>query len=455
LNMKPIWYVLLAAFLIRVSIPICGILIHQDDSVFYERYSFEYLTGARNLVKDGNYSTQGNPEVYRPPGYPMLLVPGILANRVTGVTIALQIVLSCLTVYLVFRIGLLMFGREDIALLCGVLYAIEPLSVVFTGLVMSETLMACVVTAFLYHLVKYSQTASLRSLLYSAVFLGLSAYIRALSWFLPVLVALMVVAWALSRHNKAMIGHAAVFLCVSLTLMGIWQIRNGLETGYWSFSGIFDRGLYFTLGGSLLAAKQGKSGFEDLRDEQAGRLKNEVSSQSGVAERFRFMRKEGLKIIADNPFAYAEIHVKGMARTVVSLGAHVYVRVLGMLPGADARSNRSLCDQDFISAVLSSCRDVSATMIALTVLLTLLFAADYLFVAVALFSKGFLKSVPVLMLIGVALYFLLISGGPHGYSRYRHVIMPIVCIFAGYGLGLVAGRLGWITKVAWEPSRGS
>jgi hypothetical protein len=38
------------------------------------------------------------------------------------------------------------------------------------------------------------------------------------------------------------------------------------------------------------------------------------------------------------------------------------------------------------------------------------------------------------LLIGVALYFLAVSGGAQAVGRYRLPVMPVVCVFAAEGL---------------------
>jgi hypothetical protein len=64
----------------------------------------------------------------------------------------------------------------------------------------------------------------------------------------------------------------------------------------------------------------------------------------------------------------------------------------------------------------------------------------YSLALVGLLSTRVLWSIQGTALVTSALYFLVITGGPHGYSRYRHAIMPVVCLFAGYGLRML---LGW------------
>jgi Gpi18-like mannosyltransferase len=64
----------------------------------------------------------------------LLVIPGLLLDRLELVTILLQVVLSCFTVYMVYRTAKLLFKHQRVAIIAAVLYAIEPLSIMYTRL---------------------------------------------------------------------------------------------------------------------------------------------------------------------------------------------------------------------------------------------------------------------------------------------------------------------------------
>jgi Dolichyl-phosphate-mannose-protein mannosyltransferase len=80
------------------------------------------------------------PEILRTPGYPLLLIPGLLLDRLELVTISLQIMLTCLTMYMVYRIAQLLFECENAAIVAAALFAIEPVSILCTSKVVTDTL---------------------------------------------------------------------------------------------------------------------------------------------------------------------------------------------------------------------------------------------------------------------------------------------------------------------------
>jgi 4-amino-4-deoxy-L-arabinose transferase-like glycosyltransferase len=58
-------------------------------------------------------------------------------------------------VYIVYRTVGLLFDREQVALSTAVLYAIEPLAVLFSSLLSTEALFTTILMVGVYYLVKY------------------------------------------------------------------------------------------------------------------------------------------------------------------------------------------------------------------------------------------------------------------------------------------------------------
>src|SRR5262249_16928323 len=150
----------------------------------------------------------------------------------------LQILLSCFTVYMVYQTAHLLFSSERIALTAAALYAIEPLSVLYTGLIVTETLFTALVMLWLYLLLRYLIRPTLSDLLFSGILLAGSVYVRPIGYFLPVIIASGLLAWILlitQQNKRRLIAHVVAFVIVSLGLTALWQVRNGEETGYFGF----------------------------------------------------------------------------------------------------------------------------------------------------------------------------------------------------------------------------
>jgi hypothetical protein len=140
-----IWWVLGLALLLRTLFPILGYFYTRDATIVYTPDTVSYIVPARELIAHHRFFSNGAPEIIRTPGYPLLLTAGLLLGRLESVTIALQILLSCFTVYMVYQTACILFEGEWIALIATTLYAIEPFSILFTSLLAPETLFTAVV----------------------------------------------------------------------------------------------------------------------------------------------------------------------------------------------------------------------------------------------------------------------------------------------------------------------
>jgi hypothetical protein len=406
-----------------------------------------YVVPAQELIAHHRVFANGAPEIVRTPGYPLLLIPGLLAGRLLPVTILLQVLLSCFTVYMVYRMARLLFDSERIAILAATLYAIEPLSVLYTGLILTETLLTALAMLWLYFLVRYLSQPTLRDLLLSGIFLVASVYVRPIGYFLPVIVAFGLLSWMVLSNQQAkrrLLGHLAAFLIVSLGLTAVWQVRNGAETGYFGFSAIAPSDMYFYDAASVLAVQRGVSFYEmqqRLRylDQRAYFALHPEQRTWPIAQRLQYMGRESREIMLGSPLTYTRIHLEGIARVMFDPGAIDFLKLFDLYPKLGGLLGKAV-DIGLprtIGLLFEKHRPVFWTSVLLLPLNLL-----YLLCAcLVLFSWRLIRRPQIIAAIAAATYFVAISGGPIAVSRYHHPAMPIISAFAGYGLCLTWDRL--------------
>src|SRR5208282_468120 len=335
-----IWSVLGIALLLRTLLPILGYCHTHDVTIFYTPDTASYVVPARELVVHHRFFSDGSPEIIRTPGYPLLLAVGLLLGRLELASVTLQILLSCLTVYMVYRTASLLFEREEIALIAAGLYAIDPLSILFASLLAAETLFTAVVAVGVYYLVKYMKRQSLRDLLVSACALAASVYVRPIGYFLPMIVAPGLAAWALFTHRQnklRVLAHAYVFVIVSVGLTGLWQVRNKVEIGYSGFSAIAGDNIYFISGASVLAAQQHVPYYEmrdrlGYQDQRAYFRKHPEQKTWPAAQRVYYMNLAGEHILLGGPLTYARIYFDGVLRATFDPASTEFLRFFDLYP---------------------------------------------------------------------------------------------------------------------------
>jgi Dolichyl-phosphate-mannose-protein mannosyltransferase len=445
---KPIhwvFYILSVALVVRTLIPMLAYFYTGDVTIFRALDTASYVEPARRLIAHGRFSaSDGTPEIVRTPGYPIFLVLALSIDRLNLVTIGLQILISCFTVYLVYLTADLLFEAEGIALFAAALYALEPLSILYASIVITETVFTAVVMVAVYYLMRYLRKQSLGDLLASGVGFSVSVYVRPVGYFLPMILAAWLPALALitgQRNKRRLMIHMSAFAIISLGLTSLWQVRNKVETGYSGFSGISSRDLYFYSAASVLASKQHVP-FVEMQhrlgylDERIYFQRHPEQKAWPLAQRLDFMSREADSILLSNPFTYAKIHFEGILRTIFDPGSTDFLKFFDLYPKQGGLLG-VLVDQGAVKTMEALLFTRPLVFWSNVVLLPLL-SLNLLCACAVLFSKRLMRDPCVLTALLIVTYYLLISGGPVALGRFRHPAMPITSILAGYGICRIA-----------------
>jgi hypothetical protein len=440
------FYILFLALSIRMIVPLFVLLTTRDYTLFYAPDTFSYIRPAQELLFHGRFYANGAPELFRTPGYPALLIPGIFLGNVELVTIAIQIVLGCLTTYLVFRISLLLFKNIKAALFSAFLFAIEPVSIIYASKLLSETLFTFLNTLFLFFMARYLEHAQLRKIIFASAVLSATVYVKPINYFLPFLATLILIIWALNQRGfrTRFIAHSFLFLFSSVVLLGIWQVRNFVTIGYSGFSTVSDVSLYCYQGASLLAVEAGVP-FNEMHQKMGctdGSIylqKHPEQQDWDQKKTYEYMRREGFRIIMAHPVDYTITYVKGIVRTLIDPGSTEYLIFFKLYPKAGALLSEIL-DKGFIKVIQNVINTKSLVFIGSIVIFGIFLLVSLICAAISLCDKEFSYSFLTVFILFIMGYSLLLSGGPVGYHRFRLPVMPLISVFSGYGLYLVCQR---------------
>jgi len=440
--------VLSMALLLRLLIPSVAYLMTRDTRIFYSPDTYNYIEPARQLIAHLHFAnSSGQPELMRTPGYPLLIIPGLLLHRVELVTISLQILISCFTVYLVYRTTMLLFNSERVALLASFLSALEPMSLLYVGVLLSETLFSCIVMICVYYLAKYVRYHQLRHLIACGLSAAVSAYVRPISYFLPGIIGLFLVMRAFTCtgvSRPAALTQVAIFLLVSVGLLGVWQVRNRIETGYSGFSSIATFNMYFYSAGSVIAAHQHlplvKVQQQLGMDARTYLRVHPEQKTWTIAQRLQYMSREAHRVLLNDPITFGRIHCQGIVRTVVGPGTSELLRFFNMYPKGRGDILSSISDYGFVKSM----KIISTTEPRFFWAILVLMPLECLYLvcaAVGVALSRLARDPAVQATVLIATYLLVTTGGPLGFSRFRIPVMPIICIFAAHGLSQLADLL--------------
>ena len=343
---------------------------------------------------------------------------------------------------LVFFLGKEIFKEEKPAWIASCLYAFEPLSMLYAGMLLSETFFTFVLISGTYGFVKYLKNDGWRYMILSALCFAFLPYVRPVAYFLPVLLLLFLGVHSFQKGLTRKSFYRILTFCLIAGMgIGYWHWRNNQQADYKGFSSVSQFNLYFFQGAAVQAQLQGK-GFDDVQKEM-GYMNPEIYNSLHPEQKnwpadkvYQFMAMEGIRMIRENPWIYCKIHLKGVFKILFDPGANEWLKLFKLYPEKGGLLSY-FNDYGFFKTIVLIFKD-KPLLFWLNVSLGFVTTA-YLFLAFLGLICGGMHMDGVNLLFLLCLYFVLISAGPQTTARFRHPLMPFITIMAGWG-GYILNR---------------
>ena len=208
-----------------------------------------YLREAGNLVKHATLSQAITspflwPDPLRTIGYPLFLSVFVWLQTPLFFIVSVQNILVGLMAVMTYRLGVVVFESKRVGIIAGLLFCIEPMSIYWNNLLMSDTL-----ASFLFLLSVYLFVS--KKYCISAMVLGFAALTRSVNFYFFPLFLLMY----LYQHRAALFNvatktpssdeavprarpwlKALLISAVFLATISPWMIRNKLQFGTWQLT---------------------------------------------------------------------------------------------------------------------------------------------------------------------------------------------------------------------------
>ena len=438
----------IAAAVVRFALLACSLFRGGTNAIIFPDTP-SYLEPGRNLLLHGRFFADGVPDLLRTPGYSLFFAITSLGGLT--VSAAANVILSVFSVILVWRLGRRVFDDHRIALGAAWIFAFEPIAVKFSVVLYSETLFLTCFLLSMERIAAFLLERRLRVLAVGGLWLAAATFVRPVSYYLPVALALglfLVLARVPGLRWKA----PAVLLITVLPWLAAWQIRNRVETGYDGFSSVGVYNLYFNDAAEVKALVEHRSA-DDVRNEfgfvgantngqQRYLYQPYLTShpeQTGWSQdrRLNFMHSEAMHIIRAHYWVYLHTCVVALFQTVADSGFGSFEGYMNLR--ASSKYSTSLLKGGLLTRVIALStahpwKMVEKAAFSILLLGLYLFAARGTYLAArGVFRSGMCNSC-VWLLLGTSLYFFAVAAaGSRAGGRFRLPVMPVVCILASAG----------------------
>jgi 4-amino-4-deoxy-L-arabinose transferase-like glycosyltransferase len=389
--------VLVCSFILKAA------LLVPAHNVFPMNDSVDYVMHGRGLATTGTFAS------YRPPLYPALLA-GIFAaaswagipepavrslagdHGLTDLDVArfVQVVLSTLSVWLVYMLGATLFGSRT-GLTAAALFAFYPDFVGFSHLLWSETVFVTLLLSAAVLLFRGLRSGRILSLGGAGVCMGLAALTREIGLTLLPWILVWIVAVGAATWRQGLRAAVVVLLTAAVTIAP-WTLRNAVKhRAFVPVTAIHGIALLWGASADVvgdLRRLQYQPGPE--RDAAAGRLAMEIirSDPAGWLRRCLFRNLPGLWSL-------------GYDGVIAHLGHPTGYR---LAPGAWARA---------VIVVIAA----SYVAVAVCAIVGMAVAADWR---------------PTLLFVGFVGIYCAMHAVASGWPRHRLPLMAFACVYAGH-----------------------
>jgi 4-amino-4-deoxy-L-arabinose transferase-like glycosyltransferase len=425
--------------------------------------SREYVALAKNLAAHRTFSRDTGPplrpELFRTPGYPLLLaLPFALFGQSLVWPLLLQLLLSVAAVWLTRKLALELGLEPRPAAFAALLVGLSPNLSFLSSKLISEPLFTLLLLVCLLLLNRYRLSRRTLDLIGTGISLGLLILVRPIATFFPLVVAAYVLylvhrSSSIIPRSSVRVHHSSfalhpsslipplILLASASAVVAPWAIRNGTKTGRYIISTASEHNIYLYDAATVLAAEKGIT-IPQARDSMLAEAQakfgpidttDEATMWQKLASvaRSRFLRRPGLAapvwlfgVSADflNPISVGPLLIHAGSSPAPG-SANLLQSSLGLL--AKGR---------FAEAFRTAWRvRVGGAPLFILVVLALATLFNLLLIWFGIASLFLRRTRGLLWLLLPILYFTLVTGTV-GDARFRAPIEPLLCLFAAVAL---------------------
>ena len=364
-----------------------------------------------------------------------------------------QVLLFLGTLALTHALTEKMFGTRP-AWAAVILLALDPSSLSYTFKILTETLTAFLTILFAYCTFRFYQS---RGKFHFGVGAGLSLALVTLVrpttyYFIPFLIIAFMIFMIREKMGwKKMLSGLVVTLLPILILVGGWQWRNLESAGMFRLASVQGWALYLGKGAQIYSEKH-QTSLNDAEIALIQKLRQKYPdwNQMSMEQLDDIYLAEGWKLVRENPGLAIKTHVLHMFYFFMAPGTtSAFFRTFD--PEFKSMNFNWYQKAEYFGALLKNYKLFLVLMMVGAAYLVIMYTGLTAWVTQTCQNLGELKwkgcHIFFLLLI---LYIAGASSINYGQDRYRVVVMPLLCMYAGAGY---PAFLSYLRTLKWWPKR--
>ncbi len=410
---KRIVYIFLISLCLRL---ILSVFIFNHPERAFDNDSYGYVQLADSLLDSHTF-----PSIFRTPVYPSFIaVIYSIFGKFPQAVLLFQYLLDSLTAIFVVLIFFRIFRNSKYSYVAGFIYAISPFAIFYSNMILTETLFTFLLAIVVYCFVTFLQNQQRRYLVLSSLLLGIATLCRPITLYLPIL--LMPFVFSMGYKFKAKLVSCMIFLMIFYIVLIPWYMKNYKEYDRLTLSTVSDLNIFMSFAPEVLMIKDNPLSVLQLSinkniEHFQISIWDRIGGKYGWYDKHPFnvfkdskrsavLRKEGLKIIQENPLIFVIAHFIGIGRVLFPYYPPFY-----NLIGNDLKT-------------------ISLLSFVIDFLIMGLFVLGV--ISSLKGGLGFKHNMTMVFMMVLIFYFSFIPGIV-GYNRFKIPVLPYISIFATLG----------------------
>ncbi len=246
----------------------------DTDKFLNSTHSDGYYNYAYNLIHYKVFSGYNPPTILdstRTPGYPLIIAASLFIFNSLWPLVIIQIIISSLLPILGRKISREIIPNNSIANLVGWLLVFEPVGVMLSLWMISESFFVLFFFLFILFIIKFIKAAeqnaafnNYKTIGWSAFLLGMATLIKPTTLYLPII---LIAAWLAYRYflkRNFLLKQVIIFLIIFILILSPWYYRNYRAFGVAALTSNKEEVLFTALAPSVLAVKNHESYSQSL-----------------------------------------------------------------------------------------------------------------------------------------------------------------------------------------------
>lgn len=316
--------------------------------------------------------------------------------------------------------------NETIALIASTIMAIDPHTVLYTNIIVTETIFIVTFLFSFLAMLFYIKTHNIKYVLSSAFFLALATLIRPIVLYFPFFMLISILLTNIKIWNRIL--HSIIFLCLYFVLISSWSYINYIKYDHFAFSTVDGYNIFYIYVAFTEHYKTGRS-IPEIRTEMMNDINNKYDLGNNPISANAAIKKYSINYLFKNYKYFIVPYFKGITQLYFGQATRTFCRYF-KLPISEFK----YFTLNSFSNMLTNFKKRFGYEVIISVIIFIYLITTYIFVGLGIVKLLQIKAYQNLVVLLIPIIYFSIIPGPLGSVRFKLPVIPFYTHLLAYGI---------------------